>query len=122
MRLYRGLKGPYRAGDVSGDRLHGTDFTDCPYTALAYAASRRGFVLILDLPADAGPSVSEELWLGQEARRLMVWGAFDRWVVAVIAAKDLRAEVRRKGVSLLRPADKSVLLRQAIARRLGEAA
>lgn len=52
----------------------------------------------------------------------MVWGTFDRWVVAVIAAKDLRAEVRRKGVSRLRPVDKSVLLRQAIARRLGDVA
>jgi hypothetical protein len=51
----------------------------------------------------------------------MVWGTFDRWVVGVIAAKDLRVEVRRKGVSLLRPGDKSVLLRQAIARRLGAA-
>ncbi|HJS58229.1 MAG TPA: hypothetical protein VKA01_09025 [Vicinamibacteria bacterium] len=118
MRLYRGLKGPYRAKDVPAGRLHWTDFTDCPYTALAYAASRRGVVLVLDVPADAGLRVTEETWPGQETRRLLVWGGFDRWVAAVIAAKDLRAEVRRKGVSRLRPGDKGVVLEQAIARRL----
>jgi hypothetical protein len=66
MRLYRGLKGPYRASDVPADRLHGTDFTDCPYTALAYAASRCGVVLVLDVPDYAESSVTEETWLGHE--------------------------------------------------------
>ena len=120
-RLYRGLKGPYRATAVPADRLNGTDFTDCPYTALSYAAASRGVVVVLDVPSEGEFSVTEELWPGQEAKRLMVWGRFDRWVVAVIAAKDLRAEIRRKGMRPLRPADKGSLLRESIARRLGGA-
>ena len=120
-RLYRGLKGPYRATAVPADRLNGTDFTDCPYAALSYAATTRGVVVVLDVPSDGEFSVSEELWPDREAKRLMVWGRFDRWVVAVIAAKDLRAEIRRKGMRQLRPADKGLLLRDSIARWLGGA-
>jgi hypothetical protein len=118
-RLYRGLKGPYRVTAVPTDRLNGTDFTNCPYTALSYAATTRGVVVVLDVPSNGEFSVTEELWPGQEAKRLMVWGRFDRWVLAVIAAKELRAEIRRKGMRQLRPADKGLLLRDSIARRLG---
>jgi hypothetical protein len=51
----------------------------------------------------------------------MVWGAFDRWLVGVIPAKELRAEVRRKGVAGLPAVDKGQVLRMAIERRLARA-
>lgn len=117
MRLYRGLKGPYRPDQVRSraKRTGGTDFTDCPIAALAYAASRGGVVLVLDVPDDVGPAVvTEETWFVDPARRFMVWGAFDRWLVALIPAKELRAEVRRKGVARLPPAAKSEVLKRAI--------
>lgn len=36
MKLYRGLKEPYRPEKVGAGqgRMFGTDFTDCPFTAL----------------------------------------------------------------------------------------
>ena len=43
--------------------------------------------------------VSEDLWPNDSARRLMVWGRFDRQLVAVLPAKELRAQVRRKGMA-----------------------
>ncbi|MBN2193310.1 MAG: hypothetical protein JW751_10885, partial [Polyangiaceae bacterium] len=45
--LYRGLTLPYDANHASrcGD---GTDFTDCPYTALLYAKGPKGVVLVVD--------------------------------------------------------------------------
>ena len=92
-----------------------------PYTALSYAATTRGVVVVLDVPFDGECSVTEELWPDREAKRLMVWGRFDRWVVAVIAAKELRAEIRRKGMRQLRPTDKGLVLRDWIAQRLGGA-
>ena len=54
-------------------------------------------VLVID--ADDGQlRVSEELWPGVDAKRLMVWGKFAPFIVATIPAKELRAHVRRKGV------------------------
>lgn len=50
MRLYRGLKEPYRPEKVTpspGQPVVGTDFTDCPRTALRYAEGRRGVVLVV---------------------------------------------------------------------------
>jgi hypothetical protein len=55
MRLYRGLKEPYRPEKVvsaPGQWANGTDFTDCPLTALRYAQGRHGVVLVLDAPED----------------------------------------------------------------------
>jgi len=110
-RLYRGLTKPYRPEQVPPrGALSGTDFTDCPFTALRYATGRRGVVLVLELPAFGGPFVSEEDWLGMEARRFMVWGGFDRYIVGIHAAKDLRAEVRRKGMRAQPNAVKSAVL------------
>jgi hypothetical protein len=125
MRLYRGLKRPYRTDEVRprAQRTGGTDFTDCPFTVLAYASGRNGVVLVLDVPDEVGPTrVTEETWFVDSARRFMVWGAFDRWVVAVIPAKELRAEVRRKGVAGRPAVDKGQVLRMAIERRLAGAA
>jgi len=50
MRLFRGLKHRYRPERVS---RWGTDFTDCPFTALQYAQGRYGVFIVLDVPEDA---------------------------------------------------------------------
>ncbi len=57
MRLYRGLKQPYKpekcAARISAPaQLQGTNFTNCPYRALLYAHSPRGVVLVLDVGPD----------------------------------------------------------------------
>jgi hypothetical protein len=91
MRLYRGLNEPYRPERVGAGqpRMFGTDFTDCPLTALQFARGRRAVVLVVD--ADDGRlRMSEELWPGVDAKRLMVWGKFDPFIVATIPAKELR--------------------------------
>lgn len=73
-----------------GQRMVGTDFTDCPRTALRYAEGRRGVVLILDAPPDT-LKFTKELWLGvQGASRFMAWGKFDQFITAILPAKDLR--------------------------------
>lgn len=121
MRLYRGLKEHYQSEKALAkvrETRQGIDCTDCPYTALLYAGGRRGVLLVLDVPPDAGILVSEELWLGPTAKRFMIWGRFDDCVVAVIPAKELRAEVRRKGVVRLSDADKGAVLKRVIERRL----
>jgi hypothetical protein len=119
MRLYRGLKEPFDPARSSTARDGGTDFTDCPFTALAYATGRKGTVLILDVPDDHR-CLREELWLHKTARRFMIWGGFEPFVLHQIPAKEPRAEVRRKGVVTLPDVDKSMLLRRHIDRRGGE--
>jgi len=49
MCIYRGLKEPYDPTRIMSERLHGTDFTDCPYTALQYATGRGGVVLVVEV-------------------------------------------------------------------------
>ncbi|MDQ3265895.1 MAG: hypothetical protein M3Y59_19945 [Myxococcota bacterium] len=116
MRLYRGLSRPYQSNQVAAG-LHGTDFTDCPLTALQYAQGRQGVVLVVDVPAEH-TKISEELWLGAAARRFMLWGCFDQFIASVLPARELRALVRRKGIVTAPPADKAGVLRRAIAERL----
>ncbi len=111
--LFRGLKEPFDPSRIrSQDRLGGTDFTDCPFEALRYANARRGVLLVLDAPATA--RISEELWLGAKARRLMFWGEFAPFVVAVIPAKDLLAQVRRKGIASASDQEKAWVLNRYI--------
>lgn len=117
MRMYRGLKEPYDPTRARPDRLFSTDFTDCVYTALRYATGRRGVVLVVDVPEGAA-RVSEELWIGPKAKRLMFWGCFDDFILAEIPAKELRAEVRRKGIVTLPDGDKSLVLGSCIRERL----
>jgi hypothetical protein len=113
LRLYRGLTRPYDPARVRG--AAGTDFTDCPFTALRYAAGSKGVVLVLEAPL--GPRrVTEELWLDSGARRYMVWGAFDDLLLAELPAKELRARVG--GVVAMSDAYKASVLRRAIAERL----
>jgi hypothetical protein len=99
MKLYRGLKEPYRPEKVGAGqgRMFGTDFTDCPFAALRYARGRRAVVLVVGL--DEGQArVTEETWPDASAKRIMVWGSFDDFIVAMIPAQELRAHVRRKGI------------------------
>lgn len=115
MRLYRGLKEPYRPEDVGAGegRVFGTNFTDCPFTALRYAQGRRAVVLVLEV-ADGEVRVTEELWPDGDAKRLMVWGKFDRFIVAEIPAKELRAHVRRRGVVSSTDSHKALVVERAI--------
>ena len=119
MRLYRGLKEPYAPEKVGATTrpVFSTDFTDCPHTALLYATGRRGVVLVLDVPAKTN-RVTEELWLGGPAKRLMVWGRFDKFIVATVPAKELRARVRQRGVAATSDRYKGQILKRAIDERL----
>jgi len=119
MPLYRGLDKPYRPAEVRAriQKTHqGTDFTDCPYTALLYARGSRGVLLVADVPTDAAILVTEELWLDAAAKRFMIWGPFDEYIAAVVPAKELRAQVSRK--RSLSNADKATILKHVIERRL----
>lgn len=87
---------------------------DTPFTALTYAAGAKGVVLIIDVDKGAA-RLSEELWLHQEARRFMFWGrSFRDLVVAQIPAKELRAQIRRRGIVTLSPRGKAMVLREYI--------
>jgi hypothetical protein len=115
LRLYRGLTRPYNSARVQ--RGSGIDFTDCPFMALRYAASPKGVVLVLDAPVGS-PRVREELWLVTSAKRFMIWGPFDDFILAELPAKELRAHVRRKGVVAESDEYKAAVLRRAIREHL----
>ena len=119
VRLYRGLTRPYDRARVKCARIGGTDFTDCPFTALRYAASPKGVVLVLDVPV-GHRRLTEELWMVTSAKRFMFWGAFDDFLVAELPAKELRVHVRRKGVVAASDEYKAAVLRRAIAERLSK--
>lgn len=117
-RLYRGLKGPYDPARTTVVGASGVDLTDCPLTALMYAVGRRGVVLVVDVEEGA-TRVSEEFWLNQEARRFMFWGSsFKDLVIAQIPAKELRAQVQRRGIVAASAPEKAMVLRRYIADRL----
>lgn len=110
MRLYRGLKQPYRPGAEPGAPNRGVDFTDCAYTALQFASGRHGVVLVLDFSESSGLHVRQELWLRERAKRFVVWGAFDAAIAAIVPAKELRARLRQRGMSTLCDGDKAMIL------------
>jgi hypothetical protein len=118
MRLYRGLKNPYRSELVNRTRHAGTDFTDCPATALLYARSSRGVLLAVDVDIDddqAVPArVTKELWLDKSSSRFMLWGRFDDLIVASFLAKDLRTRLRRERLRNAAHASKAYALRAII--------
>ncbi len=123
MRLYRGLKEPYRpekAASTAGQRRAGTDFTDCPLSALRYAHARRGAVLVVDVAPDT-LKLTQELWLGMPAKRFMAWGKFDTFIAAVLPAKELRALIRVKGVASASDEYKAQVLRRRIQELLDDA-
>lgn len=127
MRLYRGLSEPYKPEKVterSGAALgNGANFTDCPYAALAYAKSGRGVLVVLDVPPEQENRVSEQLWLRDDAKRLMIWGRFDAFLTAALPAKELRAELKKLGMSKfsVKDSQRSWVLGQIVERRLDEA-
>jgi hypothetical protein len=122
MRLYRGLKNPYRPDLVTPAGHSGTDFTDCPAVALCYAQGARGVVLAVDIDLDEfGPAkVTQEHWLRRDAKRFMIWGRFDQFITAVIPAKNLRTRLRRQGLRNAPDDDKAYLLRAFIAQELND--
>jgi len=127
MRLYRGLKEPYRPERVAPtpeQSIITTDFTDCPFTALQYARAPRGVLIVLDVPTEVMDSIkfSEELWLGMgAAKRFMAWGKFDRFISAILPAKELRAAIRVKGVASAGDEYKAALLKMRTQERIDQA-
>lgn len=121
-RLYRGLARAYRPGQVDEKAaLQGTNFTDCPMAALMYTRGRNGVLLVVDVPEEAEVRMSQAMWFsdGPGPKRIMLWGAsFDPYIVADIPAKELRAEVRKKGVRALPDSDKSRILVRYLERRI----
>ena len=121
-RLYRGLSRSYRPGQVDKkDLFHGTNFTDCPLAALLYAQGRNGVLLVVDVPEDAESRMSDALWSldGSGPRRVMLRGCpFDPYIVAEVPAKELRAEVRKKGVRALPDSVKSRILVRHLEQRI----
>ena len=110
------MKHPYDPEKVGGRQMgptFGTDFTDCPYTALTYANTRRGVVLVVDVSADERRLTRED-WLCSDAKRYMVWGHFDDLIKAEVPAKELRSRLRVKGIWGAGPEDKSMVLRHAL--------
>ena len=89
--------------------------------ALAYARGRNGLLLVVDVPEDAEIVVSEAIWSldGSGPKRYMLpGGSFDAYIVAQIPAKELRAEVRKKGVRALSDSEKSRILVSYLERRI----
>jgi len=100
MRLYRGLKNPYRPELVDDSWTAGTDFTDCPAAALLYAQSSRGVLVVVDIEHDEAAiphRLCEASWSEREAKRFIIRRRFDEDIVAIFQAKDLRARLRREG-------------------------
>lgn len=116
-RLYRGLKGSYDRARAIVPGASGVDFTDCPYTALSYATGRRGVLLVVEVN-DGTARVSEEFWLNRGARRFMIWTSFADLVITEIPAKELRAQIRRRGIVTASNGDKAMILRAYIERRI----
>jgi len=121
-RFYRGLSRAYRPERVDKVKsMQGTNFTDCPMAALTYARARNGVLLVVDVPEAAEVRISEAMWLsnGPGPKRIMLWGGpFDPYIVAEIPAKELRAEIRKKGVRALPDSDKSLILVRYLAQRI----
>jgi hypothetical protein len=117
-RLYRGLKELYDPDRPSRDPISGTDFTDCPLAALSYAAGAKGVVLAIDIDT-TGKHVFEGLWVGPKIKRYLV-RKYQDCVVAAIPAKELRAQVRRKGVASTTDDYKAEVLRAYIEQRIDQ--
>ncbi len=125
MRLFRGLKNPYRPELVDDSWTSGTDFTDCPAAALLYAQGSRGVLLVAEFEYDelAVPQrIHEASWPEREAKRFLVRRRFDDDIAAIFQAKDLRARLRREGHRNASFATKARVLRGVIDDELRERA
>ena len=90
-------------------------------SALAYARGRNGVLLVVDVPEDAEIRMSDALWSldGSGPRRVMLRGCpFDSYIVAEVPAKELRAEVRKKGVRTLPDREKGRILVRYLEQRI----
>ena len=126
MRLYRGMTRPYRVEWLDKEKLlMGTDFTDCPLSALQYARGRNGVLIVVDIPEGSKIKISEALWSldGSGPKRYLLHGEFfEPYIVGQIPAKELRAEIRKKGMGALTEGDKSRILAWYLDRRISSAA
>ena len=89
--------------------------------ALVYARGRNGVLLVVDVPENAEIRMSDAIWSldGSGPSRVMLWGCpFDPYVVAEVPAKELRAEVRKKGVRALPDCDKNRILVRYLEQRI----
>lgn len=117
MRIFRGLKNPYRPELVDDSWTSGTDFTDCPAAALLYAQSTRGVLIVVDIDYDeltVPQRICVASWPEREATRFLVRRRFDKNIVAIFQAKDLRARLRREGHRNAAFATKARVLRAVI--------
>lgn len=115
MRLARGLTRQYKPLKLGLRELKvdaASSFTDCPYIALELARGAKGVVLVIDGPPQSEELVHEAICLRTNAKRFIVDGSFDDFVVATLPAKDLRAEVKRMAMSKFSVTDASLLRRQ----------
>lgn len=117
VRLYRGLTETYDPDRPPRDQS-GTDFTDCPLAALSYAKGSKGVVLVIGVDT-SDKRVHEGLWVGPKIKRYLV-RKYQDFVVAVIPAKELRAQIRRKGVASTTDDYKAEVLRAYIEQRVNE--
>lgn len=124
-RLYRGLSRKHRP-DQKPEPLEGTNFTDCPYSALRYATGSRGVLLVVDLPDEGSVHVHEAIWSIRPdpaaPRRFLLGRAFDRHITAELPATDLRKRLRRPGYSRMSDCSRSRILEYIIERMLEERA
>jgi hypothetical protein len=91
--------------------------------ALGYARGPNGVLLVVNIPEDATIRVSEAIWPGdgRGPRRYLLWGEpFDPYIVVQIPAKELRAEIRKKGRRALPDDAKSQILARYLEQRIFE--
>lgn len=125
MRLYRGLKNPYRSQLIDASWVSGTNFTDCPAAALLYAQSSRGVLVVVEIDGDVSSvphQISQAVWPDREAKRFIIRGGFDDRIVAIFLAKDLRTRLRREGLRNALHATKARILRAVIEAELRDRA
>jgi hypothetical protein len=58
--------------------------------------------------------VTEELWLHRTAKRFMMWTSFTDRIVTQGPTKELRAQLRRRGIVNAPDEDKAMILREYI--------
>jgi hypothetical protein len=74
---------------------------------------------VIDVAHAEDIKFTEELWFGpSHARRIMVWGEFDHLLVATFDAKELRSQVRAKGVRAASEEHKADVLQRYVERQL----
>ena len=83
---------------------------------MSYAAGAKGAVMAIDINT-TGKHVSEGLWVGPKIKRYLV-RQYQDFVVAVIPAKELRVQIRGKGVASTTDEYKAEVLRAYVEPRI----